>query len=325
MRIGIIGAGKMALWHIRAYKKISSVEIVAIANPSSDRGKKLAKKFKIAKHFSDGFDLIEKAEIDAVDICVPSALHKAFILKALRKGLHIYSEKPMCTSVPDYEEIIKANKNAQRIIFNGFNYRFMPEFVKIHSIIKSGKLGKIGYVRIFRTTKEKPASYMSGPYSSGLFNEFHCHFVDLLSYFDFGEPKEITAAGTTVHNWKINPDTATITLSYPDKMIAEITTSVASPGIAPEMLVIGTKATLKLRFGNISVVKQKESWSLLELILLMFRDSVTIPFKILKNPFNGSCRHFVECVLKNRKSDNDELSALRTFKITSAAASSTLL
>ena len=110
VKIGLIGAGKMAHWHIRAYKRIPGAEVVAIANPSSGKGKELARKYKIRKHFSDGLELIEKDNIDAVDICVPSGLHKKFILKALGKGLHVYSEKPMCTSKEHYKEVIEANK-----------------------------------------------------------------------------------------------------------------------------------------------------------------------------------------------------------------------
>lgn len=323
LRLGMIGAGKMGAWHLSSYKAIPGVEIAAIANPSSDTGAKLAKKYG-AKHFKDGFDLIDRAEVDFIDICTPTGLHKDLIVKALKRDLHVYTEKPIAASVEEIEEIIAANKSARRIIFNGFNYRFLPEFRRIRSIINSGELGEVRYIRVIRTTKEKPGSYMFGPNSCGLFNEFHCHFVDLMFSFGFDMPRAVFASGTTVHEWNINPDTATMVLFYPRNAIVEITTSLASPGLAPEMLIIGKEGTLKLNYGRISVVKKKDVWPLASLITLMLKEAIVIPFRILRNPFQGSCEHFINCLRRGEPSECNESSALKTFKITSLAVKSYL-
>lgn len=292
-----------------------------MASPSPDRGLKLAKRYK-AKHFTDGFDLIQHSDIDVIDICVPTGLHKDFILASMDKGLHVYSEKPIAASIKEIEEIVDANKRTERIIFNGFNYRFFPEFRRIRSIINSGELGDIRYIKMMRVTKENPASYMFGNNSCGLFNEFHCHFVDLMFSFGFGNPEKVFASGTTVHNWKINPDTATMVLFYPDNMITEITTSLSSPGMAPEVLIIGTEGTLRLSYGSVSTVKKRDVWTLPSSVNLMFKESIVNPFRILRNPFKWSCEHFIDCVIKGTKSDCDEASALRTFKVTDRAVKS---
>lgn len=321
LRLGMIGAGKMASWHLKSYGKMPNVEIMAIASPSPDKGLKLAKKYK-AKHFTNGFDLIKDSDIDVIDICVPTGLHKDFIIAALNKGLHVYSEKPMAASIKEIEEIIEVNKRAKKIIFNGFNYRFLPEFCRIRSIINSGELGDIRYIKMARVTKENPASYMLRPYSCGLFNEFHCHFVDLVSSFGFGNPKKVFASGTTVHDWKINPDTASMTLYYPNNMITEITASIASPGLAPEVLMIGTKGSLRLSYGRVRVVKKRDIWALPSSVMLMFKESMIIPFRVLRNPFKRSCEHFINCVMTGTGSECDEAAALKTFKITDAAVKS---
>lgn len=318
LRLGVLGAGKMAVWHLKSYRRIAQVEIAAIANPSSDRGRRLAKKYK-ARHFRDAYALIEQADIDALDICVPTGLHKDFIVAALKKGLHVYSEKPLAASQAEIEEIIAVNKGAKKIIFNGFNYRFLPEFCRIRSVIRSGALGDIRYIRVFRTTKENPDSYIFGPHASGLFNEFHSHFVDLMFSFGFPDPEKVFACGTTVHQARLDPDTATAVLFFSPQTIAEITLSLASPGLAPEMLIIGTEGSLRLDFGCVSLVRKKDVWSLPESILLMFKESMTLPYRILKNPFQGSCAHFVDCVKRELPTECDEHSALRTFKVTQAA------
>jgi len=318
LRLGVLGAGKTATWHLKSYRRIPQVEIVAIANPSSDRGERLAKKYK-ARHFREAFALIEQVDMDALDICVPTGLHKDFIVAALKKGLHVYSEKPLAASQTEIEEIIVVNQGAKRIIFNGFNYRFLPEFRRIRSVIQRGKLGDIRYIRVFRTTKENPNSYIFGPHTSGLFNEFHSHFIDLMFSFGFPDPEKVFACGTTVHQARLVPDTATMVLNFPPQTIAEITVSLASPGLAPEMLMIGTEGSLRLDYGCVSLVRKRDVWSLPESILLMFRESMTLPHRILKNPFQGACAHFVDCVKRQTPTECDEHSALRTFRVIQAA------
>jgi hypothetical protein len=63
-------------------------------------------------------------------------------------------------------------------------------------------------------------------------------------------------------------------------------------------------------------------WILPEAIMLMFKESLVLPFRVLKNPFQWSCAHFIECVKDNTRSICDETSALKTCKITNAGAQS---
>lgn len=321
IRIGIIGAGKMAVWHAKSYARIPGVEIAAIANPASDRGRRLAAAYGAA-HFSDGFKLIESGVLNAVDICVPTGLHKEYILAALDRGLHVYCEKPLAAGIKEVEEVIAANRIARKIIFNGFNYRFIPEFIILKDMILSGKLGAVRYVRMSRFTKDRPDSYMMGPQACGIFHEFHCHFADLLLSFGFGMPRRVFASGTNVYDWPLKPDTATTALFYTDGRVCEITTSNAVPGLAPDVLIAGTEGAARLQFGRVSFIRTRDAWPLADSIRLMCKEALVLPHRVLKNPFSGSCRHFVACLRESRMSECDESAALHAIKITTAAEKS---
>lgn len=92
-------------------------------------------------------------------------------------------------------------------------------------------------------------------------------------------------------------------------------------GIYPEIVVAGTEGALRLKYGKIFLESNKP-YSLLESIIFAFRESLVIPWRILRNPFSGSCRYFVECLLGNRTNELDEKAAGHVLKITALAEQS---
>lgn len=97
IRIGILGSGFSAHFHLASYRKIGgeSFEIAAIcARNAASRGA-LARQYGIARQFDDAGAMLASAEIDAIDICVPNMLHIPMILEAARHGKHVICEKPL--------------------------------------------------------------------------------------------------------------------------------------------------------------------------------------------------------------------------------------
>lgn len=319
LRLGIVGAGKMASWHLRAYRRIPGVRLEAIANPSSDRGRRLAARHGIPRCFRDALEMIRTADLDAVDICTPTPLHRPCILAALERGLHVYVEKPMCESVAEADEIVSANRAAGRVVFNGFNYRYWPEMRRIAEIVRSGRAGAVRFAQMRRVTKDSPRQVAENAREAEIFSGFHSHFIDLLFAFGFPDPESVFVSGTSVLDWPMRPDTAVLLLRFPGGAAAEITTSAASPGLTPEMLLIGTRGTVRLDYGRVRATPHRDEWRLTRLVVMMFRDAVTVPWRVLRNPFLPSCRHFVACAREGRPSDSDEHAARRVLRVAAAA------
>ena len=110
-------------------------------------------------------------------------------------------------------------------------------------------------------------------------------------------------------------------LEYENGSQALIINSLGILGIYPEILVAGTKGALRLKYGKIFLESNKK-YSLFQSIIFAFRESLVIPFRILRNPLSGSCRYFVECLLSNRINESDEKAAGRVLKITALAEQS---
>ena len=97
VRIGIIGAQFAAHLHLHNYKPLrgSKVEILAVASRTKAHAEELAKEFGIPQAVDDYRRLLDRKDIDAVDICVPTDLHHEFVIQAARAGKHVICEKPL--------------------------------------------------------------------------------------------------------------------------------------------------------------------------------------------------------------------------------------
>jgi len=97
LRIGMVGAQFAARLHLENYRPLrgGKVEIAAIASRTRERAQELAQRFGIPAVAGDYRALLERGDVDAVDLCVPTDLHHEFVIQAARAGKHIICEKPL--------------------------------------------------------------------------------------------------------------------------------------------------------------------------------------------------------------------------------------
>lgn len=97
LRIGMVGAQFASHLHLQNYKSIrgSKIEIVAIASRTKGQAEKVAEKYSIPHVADDYRRLLERKDVDAVDLCVPTDLHHEFIIQAAQARKHVICEKPL--------------------------------------------------------------------------------------------------------------------------------------------------------------------------------------------------------------------------------------
>jgi len=149
LRIGIIGTGGIAGAHMRSYMQLDNVEVVAGCDIVSGKAKAFFERFERpeALAFDSTEEMLREVELDAVSVCTYNQTHAVCAAAALEAGCHVLLEKPLCVTIEQAMEILRAEKRSGKIVSVGFQPRYDPNSLKIKEIVQSGELGQIYYVQ----------------------------------------------------------------------------------------------------------------------------------------------------------------------------------
>ena len=154
LNIGMIGYGFMGRTHSNAYAKVNHFfdleyqpVLKAICARNGERAQAFADQWGYESVETDWRKLIERDDIDAVDICTPKNLHHEIAIAAAKAGKMILCEKPLAMDVEQGEEMCKAVEEAGVANTVWYNYRRVPAVTLAKQLIDEGKLGKIFHYR----------------------------------------------------------------------------------------------------------------------------------------------------------------------------------
>ena len=149
IRIGMIGCGQIAQLHLNNYAKMSpaDVKVVAAADINESCALDAAEKFKIDRVYTDFRNLLERDDIDAVDVCLHNNLHRPVTEAALRAGKHVYCEKPMAGSYRDAAAMLEAARATGKKLSIQLATLFFNETRAAKELIDAGELGELYFAR----------------------------------------------------------------------------------------------------------------------------------------------------------------------------------
>jgi predicted dehydrogenase len=147
VRIGIVGAGQIGKHHIENYKKIPEVEIVAVADINIEEAKRVSEVNGIPYVYTDFRKLLERDDIEAVDVCLHNNLHMPVTIAALESGKHVYCEKPMAGSYCDAADMMETSTKTNKKLSIQLATLFTNETKVAKILIDEGRLGKIYHAR----------------------------------------------------------------------------------------------------------------------------------------------------------------------------------
>ena len=154
LNIGMIGYGFMGRTHSNAYAKVNHFfdleyqpVLKAICARNGERAQAFADQWGYESVETDWRKLIERDDIDAVDICTPNNLHHEIAIAAAKAGKMLLCEKPLAMDVEQGEEMCKAVEEAGVANTVWYNYRRVPAVTLAKQLIDEGKLGKIFHYR----------------------------------------------------------------------------------------------------------------------------------------------------------------------------------
>lgn len=142
MRVAMIGAGMISAYHLRAWSKLGSARVVAVVDPDERRAALRAREFGIPSRYASLEALLEREQVDALDIASPRETHEPILRLAVERGLAALCQKPFVPTFDDAEALVSQLPADARIMVNQ-NFRFRPYYQWIEAWIREGRLGAI--------------------------------------------------------------------------------------------------------------------------------------------------------------------------------------
>ncbi|MFC5404903.1 Gfo/Idh/MocA family protein [Cohnella soli] len=213
LKVGVIGTGGIFKHaHLPGWLSSSEVEIVAFCDAFKVSAEAAAKDFPDAKVYDDYKDLLDDPSIDIVGISTPNLYHSEIAIAALRKGKHVFCEKPDAVNPVEAQKMADAAAESGKLLMTMRNNRFTPEAQYIKRAIGEGRMGDLymgrcGWIRRrgipgrggWFTTKE-----LSG---GGPLIDLGVHMIDMAMWLA-GNPKPVTVSGSTYRKFADRPDTS---------------------------------------------------------------------------------------------------------------------
>src|SRR5216117_2878856 len=154
LNVGIIGYGFMGRAHSNAYRKVNNFfdlkyqpVLKAICARNADNAKAFADKWGYESIETDWRKLMERKDIDAIDICTPNNTHAEIAISAAQAGKMILCEKPLAMNGPEGLKMVAAVESAKVPNMVWYNYRRVPAVTLARKLIEEGRLGKIFHYR----------------------------------------------------------------------------------------------------------------------------------------------------------------------------------
>jgi len=155
IHVGIAGLGFMGMIHYLAYQKIRGAKVTAMCEQDPQR---LAGDWRSIKgnfgpqgtvmnlagiaRYAELDELLADPEVDLVDVCLPPAWHAEVTIAALRRGKHVFCEKPIALKPADAKRMVQAAQQAGKLLMIGHVLPFFPEYKFAYQAIVGGKYGR---------------------------------------------------------------------------------------------------------------------------------------------------------------------------------------
>ena len=213
VRIGMIGTGFIASYHLDGLRAAGGAEVRVLAGPTPEKTAALAARHGIAATTTEWRDVLARDDIDAVVITTPDDTHPEIAIAAAAAGKHILLQKPMARTADECRRIIAAASAAGVRLQVSFMHRYFEEVVLARQLLADGAIGRPYSMRMRNATPGPDWGawfYSKARVGGGVVMQLGVHGIDLLRHL-FGEiesasantallrTERILADGTVVH------------------------------------------------------------------------------------------------------------------------------
>ena len=263
MKVSVVGCGAVSGNHLKALKKLSSVEISSVTDIKKDRADSAAEKYH-CKAYYDFETMLEEDKPDCIHICTPHHLHVPMAVKALERGIHVLCEKPCAITSQQLELLRKAQRESDAQFGVCFQNRYNEAVSAVKKITDKNTYGKITSARAAVHWSRGEEYYSDAWHGTiekeggGVTVNQAIHTQDLLRYIIGEDVKAVTAHVFNDHLKGVIEveDTVNALFTYDSGITALFNATTAFTENLPFLIdIICEKATLRIEGNNAYVLK----------------------------------------------------------------------
>lgn len=210
LRVGIFGVGHLGKFHLNNWKEIPGVELVGFFDPHDDTASVVSEKYNLAR-FLDPDLLIDSC--DAIDVVTPTNHHFDTCAKAIKKGKHVFVEKPLAQTMDEARQLVRLTQESGIKLQVGHVERFNPAFLAV----KDTKLTPM-FIEVHRLAQFNPRGA-----EVSVILDLMIHDIDIILSIVKSDVKSISASGVAVMTE--TPDIANVRIEFHNGCVANLTSS----------------------------------------------------------------------------------------------------
>ncbi|HEX9514201.1 MAG TPA: Gfo/Idh/MocA family oxidoreductase [Puia sp.] len=235
LKVGVFGVGHLGKFHLNNWKEIKKAELVGFYDPSDTIAQEVSEKYQLPR-FLDPERLMDAC--DLVDIIAPTPFHFTLCEKAIRKGKHVFVEKPLANTMEEAKELVKLVKESNVKLQVGHVERFNPAYLAVKTLQLTPM-----FIEVHRLAQFNPRGT-----EVSVILDLMIHDIDIILSLVKSEVKNISASGVAVMTE--TPDIASVRIEFNNGCVANLTSSRISMKKMRKMRLFQKDAYIGIDFLN---------------------------------------------------------------------------
>ncbi len=210
LKVGVFGVGHLGKFHLNNWKEIEGIKLVGFFDPNNDNAKEVTEKYGL-KRYMDEDKLMDACDI--IDVITPTNQHYDICMKAVRKGKHVFVEKPITHTLQEGKNLVNMVREANVKLQVGHVERFKPAYLAVKDL----NLNPM-FIEVHRLAQFNPRGT-----EVSVILDLMIHDIDIILSLVKSDVKSIAASGVAVMTE--TPDIANVRIEFNNGCVANLTSS----------------------------------------------------------------------------------------------------
>ena len=312
--IAVVGCGYWGKNFVRNFSELGA--LYSVSDVNSETANNYANQYK-AKHLT--FDeTINDENIEGVVLAVPAKHHASMANEAMKKGKHVFVEKPLALNETDAKLMIETANNNNVKLMVGHLLHYHPIFKEVNKIVENGQIGKLEYIQSNRL------SFGRFRIEEDIVWSFAPHDISMILKLANEKPSIVKCNSKSIIK-ENHADVANIYMEFPSGLKSNISVSWINPNKEAKLVLTGSSAMLV--FDDTKSWKEKLSLcsyhtKRTENIIDINKSSLKFIDVPKEEPLKNECKHFIKVVEKNLKPTTDGYEGLNVINVLETCSNS---